>query len=298
MSGYQKWLGSSTLVGISCVLLSSISSVHSAQIVTPRVDLHYSANGNFDRHSHFLPGKAGFNVADVSTASQLDTLPDGVHALVWIGQCGGVDASFEHAMESYLGKPKVFGYYLMDDPDPRGVPSILTSSPRCEAENLKAESDWIHLRAPGAKTFVVLMNMSSSESPSYKNTYNWENSHVDLFGLAAYPCRSTVIRCDYNIINRYVAAAEAAGIPRKNIVPIFQTFGGGKWVTDGDGHYQLPTASEEKKIIRRWGQLIATPVFDFAYSWGSQNSDLSLGQDLGLQAVMRNHNEARAPKGP
>jgi SAM-dependent methyltransferase len=256
----------------------------------PKTDLHHAPNRNFDARGNYLPGKVGFNVADVSTATQLRSLPDGVKALVWVGQCRGVDATFLRTVQPFIVSPKVLGFFLMDDPDPTG-----RYYPLCTADNLKAESDWIHANVPGAKTFIVLMEMSSSKAPSFIDTFNPANSHVDLFGIDPYPCRTELKDCDYDMIDRYVAAAEAWGIPRSLMVPIYQTFGGGGWMDDSGGKYVLPSASQMQQILNRWGTLAPSPVFDFAYSWGSQRADAALEGAPDLQAVFALHNRAAGP---
>ena len=187
-------------------------------------------------------------------------------------------------------QPEAVRVLPMDDPDPRSRLVGWRISATCTAENLKAESDWIHTNIPGAKTFITLMNLSSSRRPSFDNTYNPANSHVDLYGIDPYPCRTELHGCDYDMINRYVSAALSWGVPRESIVPVYQTFGGGDW-DDGDGgRYVLPTASEQRQILSRWGTLIATPVFDFAYSWGSQKRDVALEGAPDLQEVFSIHN--------
>ena len=251
----------------------------------PKTELHHAPNRNFNATGNYLPGKIGFNVADVSAARQLNSLPHGVKALVWVGQCRGVDATFLKTVRPYIGSPNLLGFFLMDDPDPTG-----RYYPLCTADNLKAESDWIHANVPGAKTFVVLMKLSSSKAPSFINTYNPANSHVDLFGIDPYPCRTELKDCDYDMIDRYVAAAEAWGIPRSIMVPVYQAFGGGNWMDDGGGKYVLPTVSQMRRILDRWGTLTPTPVFDFAYSWGSQNADEALEGSPELQSVFSLHN--------
>jgi hypothetical protein len=154
-----------------------------------------------------------------------------------------------------------------------------------------AEADWLHAHAPGAKTFIVLLNLGSSKAPSYAGSYTPANSHVDLFGLAPYPCRTELKQCDFAMIDRYVAAARAAGIPRDRIVPLYQAFGG-VWSDDGGGEYALPTVGQERQILARWGALVPAPVFDYAYSWGSQRGDAALQADFDLQAVFASHNRA------
>ncbi len=255
----------------------------------PVTGLHYAPNNNFDSSGRYSPGSAGFNLADVSSVSELDSLPSGVKGLVWLGLCNGADSSFINAVQPFIGNPKLFGFYLMDEPDPTGQ-----WAPLCPAAKLMAESDWIHAHVPGAKTFIVMMNFDTSTAPTYMNTYNPGNSHIDLYGLDPYPCRTETNGCDYSMINHAVTAAQAAGIPIGSMVPVYQAFGGGGWSDDGGGQYTLPTASQEQQIMSTWAPLVPNPVFDYAYSWGTQNSDQALEGSTALQAVFEAHNTASA----
>lgn len=270
------------------VLLIVSSMLGVAAHGAPQTDLHYAPNHNIGPKGQYLPGKIGFNLADVGNARDLNSLPSGVKGLVWVGQCNGVDAAFLKAVEPFVGNPKLFGFYLMDEPDPTGNYKSL-----CSPDNLKAESDWIHAHVAGAKTFIVLMGLSSSKDPTFVDTYNPTNSHIDLFGIDPYPCRTEFNGCDYEMIQRYVAAAESWGIPRSNMIPIYQAFGGGSWKDDGGGKYALPPISQMEQILERWGSLVPTPVFDFAYSWGSQKASESLENSPELQAVFARHNAAK-----
>lgn len=271
------------LISASVLLMQGVAlqAVHAE----PQTTLHYALNGNFDLATNFLPGSIGFNLADVSSVAQLHSLPDGVKGLVWVGQCNGVDRTFLNTIRPYIGNAKLFGFYLMDDPDPTGKYRTL-----CRAENLTAESDWIHANVPGAKTFILLMTMSPSTTPSFAGTYNPANSHVDLFGIDPYPCRTELKGCDYDMIDRFVAAAESWGVPRDRMVPVYQTFGGGNWVDDGGGRYALPTVSQLQQILAHWEALLPTPAFDVAYSWGSQNGHVALENSPDLQEVLLRHN--------
>src|SRR5881392_239450 len=246
-------------------------------------------NNNFDSSGHYMPGPMGFNVADVSSVSELDALPNGVKGLVWLGLCNGADSSFINAVQPFIGNPNLFGFYLMDEPDPTGQWASL-----CPAGKLMAESDWIHAHVPGAKTFIVMMNFDTSTAPTYMNTYNPSNSHIDLYGLDPYPCRTETNGCDYSMINHAVTAAQAAGIPVGSMVPVYQAFGGGGWSDDGGGQYTLPTASQEQQIMSTWAPLVPNPVFDYAYAWGTQNSDQALEGSTALQTVFEAHNTASA----
>jgi hypothetical protein len=243
----------------------------------PQTSEHYTANGN-SSGSLYEPGAAGFNLADVSSNAAVEALPAGVKGLVWIGSCDGATASFESTIQTFVGDPKVFGFYLMDEPNPS----------TCSAANLKAESDWIHANDPGTYTFIIEEDLSSSNHPTYQGGYNPANSDIDLYGLDPYPCRSenpASAPCAYSWLGLAVSAAQAEGIPLADIVPVYQAFGGGAWVDDGGGSYQLPTAAQESAILATWGSLVPTPVFDYAYSWGTQNGDQPLAASPSLQSV-------------
>jgi hypothetical protein len=235
--------------------------------------LHYAPNGNFAEDGTFLPAKAGFNLADVSKVHEIHRLEPGYGALVWVGQCNGVNEAFLQVVRAYAGRRNLFGFMLMDDPDPRLRAKISNPSHACAVDNLKAEADWIHEHVPGARTVIVLMNMGYASQPSFRGTYEPASSHVDLFGLAA--------------------AAEA-GVSPDRIVPIYQAFGGGDWKTDTGGHYVLPDAGQVTAILSRWRQLIPRPEMDMAYSWGSQRGDRALESSLELQAIFAKYNSSRA----
>lgn len=281
---YVAWSAVASLLGAGALLLQGLP-FQTPTRADSRAMLHFASNGNFDAAGSYLPAAAGFNLADVNSPAQVDSLPDGVKGLVWVGQCNGADAKFQDTIRPFIGNEKLFGFYLMDDPDPTGQ-----HFSRCTADNLKVESDWIHANVPGAKTFILLMTMTSSRTPSFRDTYNPANSHVDLYGIDPYPCRTELNGCDYHQIDRYVAAAESAGVPRDNMVPVYQTFGGGYWIDDGGGRYILPTANQLQQIMAHWDALIPAPVFDFAYSWGSQKGDSALAGSLELQAVFLRRN--------
>ena len=251
------------------------------------VRLHYAPNHTFSDGT-YVPAQAGFNLADVSNVNQLTALPAGVPGLIWVGQCAGVDTRFIATITPYIGKTGIFGFFLMDDPDPR--PGLLTGRAECEPADLMVESDWIHTHIPGAKTFIVPMNLASAYAPSFNGTYNPANTHVDLYGIDPYPCRTEAGGCDYSMIDKFVRAAEASGIPRSRMVPAYQAFGAGKWQDGNGGSYILPTPEQLRELLDRWRRAIPAPVFDMAYSWGSQNGDAALENAPELQRAFADHN--------
>lgn len=262
-------------------LIVPTSFIGSPQTITT---LHYASNSNFANGS-FAPASAGYNLADVASVSDLSELPVGTRALVYLGLCGGASTAFVNAVEPFVGQPQVFGFYLMDDPDPTGE-----YGPACPPANLRAEADWIHDHDPGTMTFIVLMNLSSSTYPDYRHSYNPANTHVDLYGLDIYPCRTDVRGCAFSDITAAVRAAESSGVPNAAIVPIYQAFGGGSYLDDSGGLYAVPTPSQAKEMIRTWASLVPDPVFDYTYSWGSQAGDSALNANLPLQGVFDAHN--------
>lgn len=269
--------GVALVIGIAAHVPGSGSAV--AQSLGPATSWHFSPNANWNG-STYVPGSDGFNLADVSSSSQLASLPSGTKAFVWVGMCNGADSTFTSAVQPYAGDSRVFGFYLMDVPQPS----------TCPAANLKAESDWIHANVPGSITFIILPNQSAWSTPNYQNTYNPSNSGIDNYGIDPYPCRTENNGCNDSWISLAVQAAESSGVPRSAIVPVYQAFGGGNWVDDAGGKYVLPTQAQETQLLSDWAQVVPSPAFDYAYSWGSQNADTALGQSSELQAVFYSHN--------
>src|SRR5437016_8097825 len=67
----------------------------SGMTIGPKTTLHYAPNHNFDKNGKYVPGAFGFNLADVNASpAQLNSLPDGVKGLVWVGMCNGPDSKF------------------------------------------------------------------------------------------------------------------------------------------------------------------------------------------------------------
>ena len=257
------------------VLAIAGCTASSAGPAWPTTSMHYAPDGNFGASGQYTPRTAGFNLADVRSRAELDSLPAGVRGLVWLGDCGGATAGFRAAVDAFAGDPKLFGFYVADD----AVPST------CPAAHLLAEDTWIHAHVPGARTFALVENLSHEISPSFAGSYTPANSGLDLVGIDPYPVRSELTEPAYDEIAMYVRAAEAQGWPQRSIVPVYQTFGGGGYHDDGNGHWVMPTAAQENQILARWAAIVPAPLFDYAYSWGPQNGDTALSQSAALQAV-------------
>ncbi|TRC71358.1 calcium-binding protein [Mesorhizobium sp. WSM4307] len=244
--------------------------------------LHYASGGSASEVA-----TAGFNLVDVSSVDELNALPAGTKGLVWLDEANGATSSFIDKVTPFIGNPKVFGFFLVDEPDPTGKWGTYAT-----ADNLKAESDWIHTHLPGAKTFITMMNMGSSADPDFSNTFNPANTHIDYYGVDPYPVRTGTSTVDYNMIDRTVAAAVASGVPLSQIVPVYQTFGGGNYTTDTGGQYVLPSVAQEQTMLDHWAKVAPSPAFDYAYAWGSQQGDTALGDSPALQALFLQHNQS------
>lgn len=275
------------LAAISALAGCSGSGTPAPAAPWPVTGMHYAPNGNFSATGRYLPAADGFNLADIESAdrNELDRLPGRVRGLVWLGDCGGATAAFRSAVDAFAGDPRLYGFYIMDEP----VPST------CPASHLLAEDSWIHAHVPGAKTFAILENLGSEASPTFAGSYTPRDSGLDLIGLDPYPVRSEFRHPDYAEITEYVRLAEAKGWPLASIVPVYQTFGGGNYPDDVKGYWVLPTADQERTILALWAAVVPHPQFDFSYSWGSQAGDTALSQSPALQAVFAEANRVPRP---
>jgi hypothetical protein len=248
------------------------AAVPASSVPWPVTSLHYAPNGNFGQSGEYLPGADGFNLADIDipSKSRLDSLPTGLRGLVYLGDCGGATPSFQSAVDAFAGDPRLFGFYVMDEPQPR----------KCPAANLLAEDNWIHKHVPGAQAFAIVENLGTHIAPTYDGSYTPADSGLDLIGIDPYPVQSGLRSPDFGEIGRYVRAAEAHGWPQASIVPVYQAFGGGRY-----SYWVLPTAAQERQMLAAWAAVVPAPKFDYAYSWGPQQGDQALSQSPALQAV-------------
>lgn len=234
------------------VVLTGSSGAAPAQAQTPT--RHFLTN----LKGATMPFSLGYTLADKSSVSALSALPTGVQAVFWLGQkCPApADATFKAKIDALASNPKVFAYYLSDEPhiaDCPGGPAAL----RSRAEYIRAVS------GGRQKSFIVL-----SKVADYK-AFAPANSHVDLIGLDPYPCSVPHPQCDLSKIGEKVNAALSAGIPLPAIVPVYQAFGQERTTSH---YYNLPTATQEHAILTEWKRLVPSPVMDYTYGWSNQSS--------------------------
>lgn len=241
----------------------------------PVTHLHYAPNANEAHGSYNAPGDPGsdgFNLADVSSVSAANALPNGVEALLWLGDTSGLTSSFEATVNAAAKDPKVFGFYVADEPSASAIP------------NLAKEDAYIAQHAPGKMSFIVAENEGTPQNPVYAVTP--ANTRANLVGLDPYPVRPQFSGgMNLGVIDAAVHEAVKVGWPVSDIVPVYQAFGGGDYSS-----WTLPTPTQEQQLLAEWAKLIPSPAFDYAYSWGQQDGDSALSNSAGLRAVFAQHN--------
>jgi hypothetical protein len=238
----------------------------------------------------------GYDVFDVGPdEAEINALPRGAEAMVWVG-ASSCEGSYEISFDSFTGlvdrlgrHPKVFGWYLADEPDPKSCPALVPE--------IRRRADYINAHAPGQVAFI------SATDYEY-GPLRPRNTHVDLIGLDPYPCFGRTGRCTMNEIDRLVRGAIAGGIPRDVIVPVIQVFG--QECSRGMRVTRLPSEAELRQILARWRRLVPEPVLEISYSWGPQEQwacpTLSEADGTNghpdLQSIMKTHNGRRTAPAP
>ncbi|TDC78383.1 hypothetical protein [Actinomadura sp. 7K507] len=231
----------------------------------------------------------GYDLVDVRPdASQVAGVPPGMQALLWVGNfhCEDFDLdldAFKRAVHEFGRDPRVYGWYLSDEPNAGDCPEI--------AGEIRRRAEYVERNAPGQISYISLTDFPMEPLAP-------ERVGVDLFGLDPYPCEGSAEareRCDIGAIDRMVNMADAAGVPRDRIAPVLQTFG--QSCSDGDKQYWLPTRAQFREILARWDRLAPRPPLEISYSWGRQDewacptlADAVGGDHPDLQSIMKARN--------
>lgn len=231
----------------------------------------------------------GYDLVDVKAdAALVAGVPAGMQALLWVGNftCGDFELdwdAFKRAVAQFGHDPKVYGWYLSDEPNTRDCPKV--------AGEIRRRAEYLEQNAPGQVSFISLTDWPMKPLTP-------KRVGVDLIGLDPYPCKgSSKARenCDIGAIDRMVRMADAAGIPRTRIAPVLQTFG--QSCSSGDKQYWLPTETQFRKILARWDRLTPRPPLEISYSWGRQGqwacptlADATGGEHPDLQTLIRARN--------
>lgn len=236
--------------------------------------------------NHFLvnlqgstkPMSLGYNVIDVgSSTQQVNALPIGTVGMVWLGQkCPTTaDATFKAVIDRLANNPKVYGYYLSDEPH-------IADCARGPAA-LETRANYIRVASAGRqRSFIVL-----SKAADYK-AFGPTQTRVSLYGIDPYPCSTAHPSCDISMIPDKVNKAVAYGIPRGRVVPVYQAFGQER--TAGGGYYRLPSATQLKAILQAWSAAVPDARLDYTYGWGNQSSaNPTLVDTATLQGVFKDY---------
>lgn len=250
--------------------------------------LHYVVN--VENVAQVVP--LGYDLFDTGPdTDELAALPAGTQALVWLGSLdndacaspGYTFAQFMAVVDRLAGDPRVYGYFIADEPHPQACPTAVA--------DVRARADYIHSHDPTHKSFVVVLDGTNQCGGTYGcefDAFRPAASHVDLIGLDPYPCNVNSPTCDYSKINDTVRRAEEHGIPASAIVPVFQAFG---QACTSSPYYRLPSVTELRTMLSHWAAVVPHPAFDYTYTWGHQDSSCpTLVDSASLQAVMRAHN--------
>jgi hypothetical protein len=212
--------------------------------------------------------EVGFTLADVGSPELLDTLPDGLSAVLWLGNGYNTkcewrlsDAEVEEVVVAVRDHPKFSGiYYIADEPHPTACPDA--------PEAVARRSELVRSLDPDARTLILVQN--GSKAP---DEFSLLAGSADLIGVLPYPCneKNATTGCDLKALRARIEAALDAGIAVERIVPVFQTFGQA-CIESGEPYYRLPSVEEAKRMLGIWDELVPREVrtLDMAYTWGSR----------------------------
>lgn len=237
---------------------------------------HYTTQVPSAEGGHWPPQELGFDLADVSSVSKLNGMPQGVMGLVYLGLKNGVDNAFKDAIQRWRTNERVWGYYIVDEPI--GV----------DPKSIKAQADYIHANHPGAIAYCKLTNQKGTDKPEW-GPYSIESTGCDLLGIGGYSVRARFPGgYDKGLIERYVSTAVRDGIPLEKICPYCQCFGG---VTD----WPLPTQAQMDEMFAHWRRLVPNPVMDCMYAWAIQPQwgTQGLSNNEMLREAVRRHFKAQ-----
>jgi hypothetical protein len=178
---------------------------------------------------------------------------------VWTG-CG-YEYSISHALRRAgraVATGAVSGFYVADEPSVSGC----SSAPA----QIAAWTAILHSHFPGIPT--VIATFDTTELRDFAHS-------ADMFALDTYPCQYGN-GCDYSRIANLAAAADRLGL---RYVGVAQAFG-------GDGHYDLPTASQLRQIIHTWEATNELGYAVYAFSAGGMPSSTWLQNDPALLSVI------------
>jgi hypothetical protein len=250
------------LAVVASGLLGLSSPPAAAQNPVPQ---HFTVNLRGD---YAGAASVGFNLMDVGAAGALDSLPDGVKGVFWLGngfnsECAWRldDRAVANAVKQVAGHPKFSGiYYIADEPHP----SVCPEAP----DRIAERSQLVRSLDPKGKTFIVVQNGSKDPGEFYKL-----KAAADYIGITLYPCNKNnhAKGCTVSAIQDRVDQAREAGIHTNRLVPVFQSFGQDCTMSDSK-YYRLPSVQETQAMLAAWDEKLprSERPFDMTYTWGPQ----------------------------
>lgn len=263
-SGLALVLGAVLFVTLAAHPLAAATSVRASTTsvtTTATTSRHYIANLG----GSTAPRALGYNLFDTgATKSVIDALPVGVRALVWLGQkCPTpIDDTFRATVTRLSADPKVFGYFLSDEPHIKSCPDGPTA--------LATRTAFIRTASGGRQLSFIVLNQSSADwDAGYRDYRSFRPAvtGVTVVGIDAYPCH--LGSCDFSKIPYKVGLATQY-IAQARLAPVYQAFG--QEYATGDHYYSLPSATQEQRILQTWAAALPQPVFDYTYGWAHQSS--------------------------
>lgn len=263
---------------VGMIVAAMIAFSPASNGATTTATKHYIANVS---GAYAQAAALGYNVLDVSSVSNLSTLPAGTQAMFWLGagqKCPApVDSTFTTTVNSLAANAsKVYGVYLTDEPEVTNC----ASGPA----NVKARNDYVKSKLPNVKTFIVIDNQGTF------NPYRPAVTGVDLVGIDPYPFNVNSAP-DYSKVSQRVGWATSGGWSKSQIVPTFQLFGQ-TCTTGGDKYYRFPTDSELNTLLSTWQANGPFSELDYSYSWKNQLPNTScptLVDKPTAQQIMKNY---------
>jgi hypothetical protein len=213
----------------------------------------------------------GWNLLDVGSRWAADRLPKGARGLIWVGDydnstCNWDLSGSQVRSEIKRGDPKVAGYVISDEPDPKACPDAPAQH--------RARSRMIQSLDPGKLT-VMVMDANSGKA-SLDQIPLWVGV-TDYVGLDPYPCYQGR-PCKYSWISRIIKTADQAGLRYWGVSQAF-----------ADPPWRWPTAAEETHMLSQWAASKASGYMTFAWRWAGR----SLSDRPALLAALTRFNRAR-----
>jgi O-antigen/teichoic acid export membrane protein len=212
----------------------------------------------------------GWNLLDVGSRAEADTLPKGTRGLVWVGDYDNntctwqvSNAEIARRLAGAARDPKVAGVFFSDEPDPYACPDAPAQH--------RARSRFIHSLDPRA--FTILLADSNSGKQTLSQLHLWRGA-ADYVALDPYPCYRGAA-CRYGWIASVIRAADEARLHYWGVAQAF-----------ADDTWRWPTPAEERHMLAQWQASAAVGSMTFSWEWAGH----SLRSQPALLRVLRQWN--------